>query len=177
MKRTGFTLIEVLIVIAVIAILAAIVVPRLLGAARIARETSLKAHLQVMRNALGKFEADCGCYPDELGDILATVAPKSGTNGVKIKPSKFKGPYLTNPDGALPNNPITGSNVVGIPGLMGDDPVDWIYDPSQGTGPCQGRDRRGRHELQRLVMEPTSPGWVLLWRGGLRLRKSRPLLF
>ena len=54
-RRSGFTLIEVLIVIVVIAILAAIVVPRLLGAGREAREASLRAHLQEIRNALGLF--------------------------------------------------------------------------------------------------------------------------
>jgi len=122
--RKGFTLIEVLIVIVVIAILAAIVVPRLLGAGREAREASLRAHLQEIRNALGLFQAQCGDYPNALTDIMATSAPASGGTGVMINPADWKGPYLTTPNGALPNNPVTGSNVEG---------TDWVYDKTNGA--------------------------------------------
>ena len=44
-NRRGFTLIEVLIVIIVVAVLAAIIVPRFLQAERGAKESSLRAHL------------------------------------------------------------------------------------------------------------------------------------
>jgi general secretion pathway protein G len=123
-RRSGFTLIEVLIVIVVIAILAAIVVPRLLGAGREAREASLRAHLQELRNALGLFQAQCGDYPAALTDIMATTAPATGANGVTINAADFRGPYLTTPSGALPNNPITGGNVVG---------TDWNYTATTGA--------------------------------------------
>ena len=122
--RKGFTLIEVLIVIVVIAILAAIVGPRLLGAGREAREASLRAHLQELRNGLGLFQAQCGDYPAALTDIMATSSPASGGTGVQINPADWKGPYLTTPDGELPNNPVTGSNVEG---------TDWIYDGTTGA--------------------------------------------
>jgi general secretion pathway protein G len=124
MKRKGFTLIEVLIVIVVIAILAAIVVPRLLGAGREAREASLRAHLQEVRNAVGLFQAQCGDYPAALADIMATTAPATGANGVAINVADFRGPYLTTADGALPKNPITGANVVG---------TDWVYTATTGA--------------------------------------------
>lgn len=123
MRRAGFTLIEILIVIVIIAILAAIIFPQMFGAAREAREASLKAHLQTMRNAIAHFEKECGCFPNQLNDIMATVAPKVGANGDKIKPSKFKGPYMKTELGGLPYNSITGDNVAG---------QDWQYDP--GTG-------------------------------------------
>jgi general secretion pathway protein G len=132
MKRAGFTLIEVLIIIVVIAILAAIIIPRILGAVREAREATLKAQLQEMRNALVRFEKECGCSPDELQDIMAVKAPKVGAKGAKIDPDKYKGPYLTTADGELPWNPINGSNAVGVPGRTGDDVVGWIYDHSTG---------------------------------------------
>ena len=122
--RKGFTLIEVLIVIVVIALLAAIVVPRLLGAGREAREASLRAHLQEIRNALGQFQAQCGDYPAALADIMATSSPASGGTGVMINPADWKGPYLTTPGGDLPNNPVTGSNVEG---------TDWVYDKTTGA--------------------------------------------
>jgi len=123
-RRSGFTLIEVLIVIVVIAILAAIVIPRLLGAGREAREASLRAHLQEIRNAIGLFQAQCGDYPAALTDIMATSAPATGGNGVTINAADFRGPYLTTPDGNLPKNPITGANVVG---------TDWTYTATTGA--------------------------------------------
>ena len=122
--RKGFTLIEVLIVIVVIAILAAIVVPRLLGAGREAREASLRAHLQEIRNAVGLFQAQCGDYPNALTDIMATTSPVSGANGVTINTADWKGPYLTTPDGALPKNPISGANAEG---------TDWVYTKTTGA--------------------------------------------
>jgi len=118
--RKGFTLIEVLIVIVVIAILAAIVVPRLLGAGREAREASLRAHLQELRNAVGLFQAQCGDYPAQLADLMATSAPATGANGVDINTADWKGPYLTTPGGGLPENPITGA-------------VDWDYVGTDGS--------------------------------------------
>ena len=123
-RRAGFTLIEVLIVIVVIAILAAIVVPRLLGAGREAREASLRAHLQELRNAVGLFQAQCGDYPVLLADIMATTAPATGGNGVVINANDFRGPYLTTASGALPNNPISGANVEG---------TDWVYTATTGA--------------------------------------------
>ena len=123
-RRSGFTLIEVLIVIVVIAILAAIVVPRLLGAGREAREASLRAHLQEVRNALGLFQAQMGDYPAALADIMATTAPATGGNSISFNASDFRGPYLTTPDGNLPDNPISGGNVVG---------TDWTYTATTGA--------------------------------------------
>ena len=109
-RRTGFTLIEVLIVIVVIAILAAIVIPRLLGAGRQAREASLRATLQELRNAIALFQAQCGCYPSNLSDIMLSSAPASGTlaggGTININQADFQGPYLTTPDGNLPDDPV-----------------------------------------------------------------------
>jgi general secretion pathway protein G len=107
-------LIEVLIVIVVIAILAAIVIPRLLGAGRSAREASLLAHLQEMRNAIALFQAQCGMYPAALSDLMATTAPSY------VHAPDYQGPYLTTPDGNLPNDPLTGA-------------ADWNYSSSSGA--------------------------------------------
>jgi type II secretion system protein G len=123
-RRSGFTLIEVLIVIVVIAILAAIVVPRLLGAGREAREASLRAHLQEIRNALGLFQAQMGDYPADLTQIMDSTAPATGANGVVFNANDFRGPYLTTASGDLPNNPISGGNAVG---------TDWTYTATTGT--------------------------------------------
>jgi general secretion pathway protein G len=131
LKRSkGFTLIEVLIVIVVIAVLASIVIPRLLGAGRQAKEASLRAHLQELRNSIGLFQSHTGLYPSLLSDIMlpATTPPANGVDvtgtAAPLQPTDYKGPYLTTADGNLPNNPITSGNVVG---------TDWLYSTSAPT--------------------------------------------
>jgi type II secretory pathway pseudopilin PulG len=126
MRRAGLTPIEALIVILLIPALAAIVVPRLLGAGRQARETSLAADLYALRSAINLFEAQCGDYPAALGDLVASAAPAHGGNGVPLNPADGRGPYLTTPDGALPADPITGKR-------------DWSYE--QQTGEVHGASK------------------------------------
>jgi len=111
----GFTLIEVLIVIVVIAVLASIVVPRLLGAARSAREARLKATLQQMREAIRLFEGEFGGHPCRLWHLMANQPPNhchADGDGHRIDIDQssvtWNGPYFTTPDGQLPVDPITG---------------------------------------------------------------------
>ncbi len=73
-RRRGFTLIELLIVIVVIAILALIVIPRVMGASRKAKEATLKGNLHEIRNALEQFQADTGGYPT-TANLIDIVAP------------------------------------------------------------------------------------------------------
>lgn len=111
----GFTLIEVLIVIVVIAILAAIVVPRLMGAARRARETALRGQLVNMRKAIRFFEGEFAGHPCQLTHLMSDTPPNhchaDGT-GARIDIDQgavtWNGPYLTTPDGQLPVDPMTG---------------------------------------------------------------------
>lgn len=108
-KSKGFTLIEMLIVIVVIAILALIVIPRLLGAGRKAKEAALRGDLRQLRNAIQQFEADCGDYPAALTQ-LQTAPSGNGGNGIALDAVGWQGPYLRTPDGALPKDPFTGNN-------------------------------------------------------------------
>lgn len=64
--RAGFTLIELLVVMAVVALLISIAAPRYFGNLEKSKETALHQTLAVTRDALDKFYADHGKYPDDL---------------------------------------------------------------------------------------------------------------
>jgi general secretion pathway protein G len=71
MKRGGFTLIELLVVLAIIATLLTIAVPRYYSSLDKSREAVLKENLYQLRDAIGKYYADRGKYPETL-QALAT---------------------------------------------------------------------------------------------------------
>lgn len=121
----GFTLIEILIVTVVIAIMAAIVLPRFMGSSRQAREAALRSNLQEMRLAIRLFEGTYGGHPCRLNHLMADHAPghchaDGDGHRIEILPSTpWEGPYLTTPDGRLPKDPITGK-------------ADWTYSKTTG---------------------------------------------
>jgi general secretion pathway protein G len=67
----GFTLIELMVVLAIIALMLTIAVPRYFGSLDRSKEAVLKENLFQMRDALGKYYGDKGKYPESL-DALAT---------------------------------------------------------------------------------------------------------
>src|SRR5688572_27797274 len=69
--KAGFTLIELLVVLAIIATLLTIAVPRYYASLDRSKEAVLKENLYQMRDAIGKYYADKGKYPESL-DALAT---------------------------------------------------------------------------------------------------------
>jgi general secretion pathway protein G len=109
-KSKGFTLIEMLIVIVVIAILALIVIPRLLGAGRKAKEATLRGDLHQLRNAIQQFEADCGDYPANSNQLMTAPSGGNGGTGIALDVTGWQGPYLRTPDGNLPKDPFTDSS-------------------------------------------------------------------
>lgn len=70
-RGLGFTLIELMIVLVVIAVLAGIVVPRYLDRVDDANETVLKQDLAGLRTAIDQFYRDKGKYPDALSDLVS----------------------------------------------------------------------------------------------------------
>lgn len=70
-QRRGFTLIELLVVMAVIATLLTIAVPRYFQHIDRAREATLRESLAVMREAIDKYRADTGRYPEALEDLVS----------------------------------------------------------------------------------------------------------
>lgn len=69
-RRKGFTLIELLVTLAIIAVLLTIASPRYVGNIDKAKESVLKENLATLRDALDKFYADTGSYPDALQDLV-----------------------------------------------------------------------------------------------------------
>lgn len=69
--RRGFTLVELLVVMSIIALLMSIAVPRYFHSTDKAREAVLKENLLQMRDAIDKFYGDRGRYPDTLDDLVA----------------------------------------------------------------------------------------------------------
>lgn len=69
--RDGFTLIELLVAMSIIALLLSIVTPRYFHSVSKAEETVLKQDLSLMREALDKYHADTGQYPNTLEDLIS----------------------------------------------------------------------------------------------------------
>jgi general secretion pathway protein G len=69
--KAGFTLIELLVVLAIIAVLLTIAAPRYFASIDRSREAVLKENLFQMRDAIGKYHADKGRYPDSLQALAA----------------------------------------------------------------------------------------------------------
>ena len=66
----GFTLIELLVVMAIIATLLTIAVPRYFGSLDRSKEAVLKENLYQMRDAISKYYADKGKYPESLDSLM-----------------------------------------------------------------------------------------------------------
>jgi general secretion pathway protein G len=69
-KLKGFTLVELMVVLTVIALLLSVVVPEYVGRLRRAEEAVLQENLTVMRDALDKHYADAGRYPGSLDELV-----------------------------------------------------------------------------------------------------------
>ena len=91
MNQKGFTLIEILVVVIIIGILAALVIPKYAGRTEQARNAATKTQIDTLfSSALDMYEADNGNYPStEQGLQALRVQPNT-----EPVPKNWKGPYL-----------------------------------------------------------------------------------
>lgn len=136
--RKGFTLVELLVVIIVVAILAAIAVPRFSDSPLRSKEASLRANLNLIRLAADRAEADTGLtFPvTALDDATAPAqgwerASMNTDWTLKSVPSgTWKGPYLSH----IPTNPFTGGNTYSG-GTMNSPNTAWTHYSKQSFNP------------------------------------------
>ncbi|WP_374046457.1 type IV pilin protein [Massilia antarctica] len=69
-EHKGFTLVELLVVMAIIATLLTIAVPRYFGSVDKSKEVALKENLHVLRLGIDKFYGDKGVYPASLSELV-----------------------------------------------------------------------------------------------------------
>lgn len=88
-SRAGFTLIEVLVVVVVIATLAGMVAPNVFRHLGTARETAAKSQIEMLAIALDTYRVDMGSYPNSAQGLAALrTVPEGARSG------HWRGPYL-----------------------------------------------------------------------------------
>ena len=133
--KSGFTLVEILIVVVILGILAAIVIPQFTEAGEEARLSSLTSDLQTMRGQLELYEIQHNDNYPALATFAAQMCETSDINGnpsgSKLRADPFLlGPYLQ----VVPLNPFTNDGIVTVVGwgLGGAGTDDWEYNENTG---------------------------------------------
>ena len=110
--RSGITLIEMLVVVTIIALFAALVAPRMLGKTDAARRTAARTQINSFMTALGAYKLDTGTFPStELGLQALRVKPENA--------AQWAGPYLP---ADIPVDPWGHPYYYKYPGEHGDEP-------------------------------------------------------
>ena len=94
--RRGFTIIELLLVLVILAVLAAVIVPKFTGRGEDARIAAAKTDIANIKTCLGMFENDNGRYPTSEEGLAALVQAPGNLA------SSWKGPYM---EGGVPQDP------------------------------------------------------------------------
>lgn len=128
-RKNGFTLVEVLIVVVIMAILAAAIIPQFTDSSNDARESTALLNLRTLRGQIQLYRAQHdGLLPSATLSQLIIKTDASGAGGGDL------GPYLQ----YIPDNPFTNSNVVRAaaadpPGsASGESDAGWLYNATSG---------------------------------------------
>jgi general secretion pathway protein G len=139
-SRKGFTLVEILIVVIILGILAAIVIPQFTSASSDARNSSLQSTLQTLRSQIQLYKLQHG---DAIPNLTTNWTPMTATSVYPTSGGTTFGPYMQ----ATPVNPlnnlstVTDGTVATTPGAA----VGFIFDynSGNGTGEIWGTDATG----------------------------------
>ncbi|MEK8052490.1 prepilin-type N-terminal cleavage/methylation domain-containing protein [Ideonella sp. DXS22W] len=131
--RRGFTLLELVVVLAILGLLLTLVVPRYVGTLDQGREAVQQANLQRLREAIDAFLADQGRYPDRLDELVQRrylrqlpLDPLTGAADWRVLP----------PPPGVPGRVFDVASVHhGGPAVARDGPAD---DPRDGPGDGPG---------------------------------------
>jgi len=143
-KKSGFTLVEILIVVIILGILAAIVIPQFTNASQDARRSSLASQLQTLRSQIELFKLQHGdTLPNLVGAAPACWNPLTTVTQWPAGSGNNFGPYMQ----AAPSNPLNSySNVSNGDGTAAAAAAcGFIYDyaAGAGTGRIYGTDDNG----------------------------------
>jgi general secretion pathway protein G len=101
----GFTLIEILIVVAIIGLIATLIAPNLIGRFERSKEEITKAQIEMLSSAVQSFMLDLGRFPNTLDELINSTDPK------------WRGPYLSKR--SLPKDPWGRDYQFKVPGDHG----------------------------------------------------------
>ena len=108
----GFTLIELMVVLVIIGVLAALIVPNVLGRLDQARVTAARSDINTLMGALNTYKLDNQRYPSAEQGLGALLAKPT----VGAIPTNWRGPYIPK----LPNDPWDRPYLYANPGLKGE---------------------------------------------------------
>ncbi len=108
-RRRIFTFIEIMVVVIIIGVLAAIIMPKFMGRTEQAKINAAKSQISIFSTALDAYQLDNDCYPSSAQGLQALVVKPN----LPPLPNSWKGPYLAN---AIPLDPWGNKYVYKCPG-------------------------------------------------------------